>query len=162
VAISTFEPQQPQQAQQPPLSSLSVEQTQVLPDAKEVALISAAKHQELIDRLAVLDSLGSTGPEDAFEAFRTPVQTRQLPTGSPLETSLGQHQAEAPKTELFDTAVPLPVCAPSASLSAPEEALLATMQELLDGEHTLPLSACISSSVSSLSEWVNDNTVHLL
>ncbi len=162
VAVSTFEPQhaqQPQQAQQPPLSSSSVEQTQVLQDAKEVALISAAKHQELIDRLAVLDSLGSMGAEDAFEAFCTPVQTRQLPTGSPLESFLGQ---EVPKAELFDTAVPLPVCAPSASLSAPEEALLATMQELLDGEHTLHLPACISSCVSSLSEWVKDKAVHLL
>ncbi len=158
-ATSTFEPQhaqQPQQAQQPPLFSLSVEQTQVLQDAKEVALISDAKHQELIDRLAVLDSLGSMGADDAFEAFCTPVQTRQLPTGSLLESSSGQHQAEAPKAELFDTAVPLPVCAPSASLSAPEEALLATMQELLNGQHTLPLSSCISSCVSSLSEWVKD------
>ena len=158
-ATSTFEPQhaqQPQQAQQPPLFSLSVEQTQVLQDAKEVALISDAKHQELIDRLAVLDSLGSMGADDAFEAFCTPFQTRQLPTGSLLESSSGQHQAEAPKAELFDTAVPLPVCAPSASLSAPEEALLATMQELLNGQHTLPLSSCISSCVSSLSEWVKD------
>ncbi len=165
VPVSTFEPQhaqQPQQAQLPPLSSLSVEPTQVLQDGKEVASISAAKHQELINRLAVLDSLGSMGVEDAFEAFRTPVQARQLPTGSPLESFSGQLQAEAPKAELFGTAVPLPVCAPSASLSAPEEALLATMQELLDGEHTLHLSACISSSVSSLTEWVNDNTVHLL
>ena len=158
VAVSTFEaqhteqPQQtavsnfePQHAQQPPLSSMRVEQTQVPQDAKEVASVSAAKHQELIDRLAVLDSLGSMGAEDAFEAFRTPVQTGQLPTGFPLESSLGQHQAEARKAELFDTAVPLPVCAPPASLSAPEEALLATMQELLDGEHNQPLPACIPS-----------------
>ncbi|DBA76192.1 hypothetical protein WJX77_003854 [Trebouxia sp. C0004] len=160
VAVSTFEPQhaqqpqqvvvssvQPQHAQQPqqvavatfksqhaqpPLSIISTEQTQVLQDAKETTLISAAKHQELVDRLAVLDSLGSMGAEGAFEAFDTPFQTRQLPTGCSLESSFGQHQAEAPKAELFDTAVPLPVCAPSASLSAPEEALLATMQELLD------------------------------
>ncbi len=163
VAVSTFEhqhAQQPQQAQQPPLSSMSVEQTQVLQDAKEVALISAAKHQELIDRLAVLDSLGSMGAEDAFEAYGTQVQTRQLPTGSALESSSGQHQAEAPKDELFDTAVPLPVCAPSASLSAPEEALLATMQELLDGDHTLP--ACISNCVSFFSKGVNVKAVKLL
>jgi len=159
VAVSTFEPQH---AQQPPLSSLSVEQTQVLPDAKEVALISAAKHQELIDRLAVLDSLGSMGAEDAFEAFCTPVQTRQLPTGSPLESSSGQHQAEASKAELFDTAVPLPVCAPSASLSAPEEALLATMQELLDGEHTVHLPGCTPSCVSFLRKGVQNKAVNLL
>ena len=153
VAISTFEPQhaqQPQQAQQPPVSILSVEQTQVLQDAKEVAHISAAKHQELIDRLAVLDSLGSMGADDAFAAFCTPVQTRHLPAGSPLESSLNQRQAEVPKAELFDTMVPLPVSAPSALLSAPEEALLATMQELLDGEHTMYLPACISTCVSLL------------
>lgn len=88
---------------------------------------ACAKQRELDSRLAALDLLEfPSGDGDIFEGFGSPLQTRH--------TSSGQAQPESLGCQLYNTEAPLPVDAPGATLSAPEEALLASMKEMLHGE----------------------------
>ena len=99
----------------------------------EAADVPSANQQQLDEELAVLESQleQSVPAEDGIEAFSSPVQTRQLSISHLLDSSCEQL---APDSMLYDTTTPLPVCAPGAVLSAPEEALMATMQEMLESE----------------------------
>lgn len=144
--LSNFGPQHAQQPQQQLLSATPTQQPELLQEVHHSVLSSAAKQQELNARLAALDSLGSMGADDAFEAFGSPVQTRQLST----DHSSSRHtQADSADSELYDTSAPLPVCAPAASLSAPEEALLVTMQEMLDGKQVHYVQSVIFCTLRS-------------
>lgn len=133
--------QQPHQHQQQQLLSPLTEAQQVLQDPEQAVLDLSIKQQELSDRLAALDVLSSMGDQDAFEAFGSPVQPRQLPTDLGVESPSGPIKTQPPQDELSDASDQLPGYASSPMLSAPEEALLATMQELLDGKHLTSLLA---------------------
>ena len=103
------------------------------------------KQQELSNRLAALDSLESLDAAEAFEAFGSPVQAKQVSPEDLPESSSQQPEQEASSESVYDTLAPLPVNVPGATLSAPEEALLATMQEILNGL-LLPVSMSMSAS----------------
>ena len=120
-AVSTYDPQQQQQQQQTAPHSRSG-----LPQDHTYNMDTAsAKQQELDDRLAALDTLEFPGEADMFEGFGSPVQTGH--------TASGRAPADAYGHQLYNTEAPLPVDAPGATLSAPEEALLASMREMLHG-----------------------------
>ena len=131
----------PQQQQLSPLKSGAMQQhIYSLDDA-------TAKQQELEDRLAALDTLDFPG-EGAmfegfgFEGFGSPVQTRH-PTS-------GQAQIDSFGNQLYNTEAPLPVDAPGATLGAPEEALLASMREMLHGGHHFLLVTMCSALTKSV------------
>ena len=129
-AVSTFDPphQQPQQQQQQQQQQQTVhhQQSGMLHNRMYNPAEACAKQRELDSRLAALDTLEFPGEADMFKGFGSPLQTRQM-----------QAQADLSASQLYNTEAPLPVDAPGATLSAPEEALLASMREMLHGElHT--------------------------
>lgn len=127
-AVTRFDDQQQQQRQTVPHWQAGMLQGGLF-DSNE----ACAKQQELDSRLAALDLLEFPGEGDMFEGFGSPLQTRH--TGS------GQARAESLGSQLYNTEAPLPVDAPGATLSAPEEALLASMKEMLHGEPCLVLGS---------------------
>ena len=132
---------QPSHQQQQQQLSLPLTRAQEVQDPEQAVLDLGIKQQELSNRLAALDILSSMGDQDAFGAFGSPVQTRQLPT---VELPYGDTQTQSAQEKLCVASDQLPGQASSTVLSAPEEALLATMQELLDGERLtcLVVSPC--------------------
>ena len=139
-AISSYAPHQQQQQQQQ--TDLHSQSGMLQHDTYSVHNASA-KQQELDDRLAALDTLEFPGEADMFEGFGSPVQTRH--------TTSGWAPADAYGNPLYNTEAPLPVDAPGATLTAPEEALLASIREMLHGVlhhqldamcYALPVFAC--------------------
>ena len=116
-AVSDCDPQQQQQ------QTVPHSQSGALQDDRHNQDDASAKQQELDDRLAALDTLDFPGEGDMFEGFGSPVQSRHTTSG----------QTGSFGNQLYDTEAPLPVDAPGATLSAPEEALLASMREMLHG-----------------------------
>lgn len=138
-AVASHDPQhaqqQPQQQPVPLSSGTAQEHMYSLDDA-------SAKQQELQDRLAALDTLDFPGEGAMFEGFGSPVQTRHPTSGHAHIDSFGN--------QLYNTEAPLPVDAPGATLSAPEEALLASMREMLQGGHHLLLVTMCSALPESV------------
>lgn len=131
---SNVEPQQQQPLLPPPPAVL--DQPETLQDYEYSLAEANVKQQELDSRLAALDTLDVLGEDDMFEGFGSPLQTRQSPNGQAQPDLLGG--------QLYNTAAPLPVDAPGATLSAPEEALLASMREMLHDELQGELASPVS------------------
>lgn len=144
-------PQHAQQHQQVPAEAAPA-RAQAEEEVHDRVPASDVKQQELSNRLAALDSLGSLDAAEAFEAFGSPVQAKQASPEHLPDSSSQQAEHEASSESVYDTLAPLPVHVPGATLSAPEEALLATMQEILNdaaGYSQDDIRQTISSSLAT-------------
>ena len=143
------EPQHSLQQQQQQQSAV-FEEPELLQERAFSLAQADAKQQELEGRLAALDTLDILGEAEVFQGFGSPLQTRQA--FSP------RAQPDSFSSQLYNTAAPLPVDAPCACLSAPEEALVSSMQEIMHGRSSSPCMCAVNLCCEPLCWPLRRNT----